>query len=340
MPQKIKSFLLNLLLVIGSVLFVLLCAEIFLRYYLDLGGEKVDNYVERRAFHDMDPGLGWRSSPGIYRHAPFEPGKDQIVYSIAEDGTRFARENNEVRPEADTKIAVVGGSFSFGYAVSDWDTFSWQLQERMPKYNVVNYSVTAFGTYQSFLRIKEIESQLKPGDIVLYGFIDHHQGRNVASNDWLMGMIPRMRTMRGQFPHVVYDGEELVRKDFYLKKLPFTRNSALFTVANHFYVKSYLQSRDGGDTGVFQREATLDLLEEMNRYFSGKGFHFYSVYLLGTRKDRPFYLKSFSERDIPFIDCHHKLKDHLIVVGDGHPNGELHKKYAGCIQKRLRSDFH
>ena len=135
----------------------------------------------------FDPVLGWVAIPGSHVVSPYHPAGAEIHYTFLEDGSRATSEVGRTGPY---DLVLLGGSYTQGRAVSDWDTFGWKLQSAFPELKVGNFGVGAYGTYQSLLMLRSLYQRGLEPEIVIYGLIDHHQVRNIAHFDWLM-MISR-----------------------------------------------------------------------------------------------------------------------------------------------------
>ena len=68
-----------------------------------------------------------------------------------------------------TKVAVVGGSTTFGTRVRDSDTWPWLLQEKLGKrYSVINYGVPGYTTAEAIIQMALIIPEEKPQVVVFY----------------------------------------------------------------------------------------------------------------------------------------------------------------------------
>ena len=132
--------------------------------------------------YQPDSALGWKHKEGEYRFPAFSPLGRGVRMRFEPDGSR----STGARPGAGGgTIAIVGGSFTEGFAISDHETFAWKLQERFPSMRVRNYGHGGYGTYQSLLLLEQVLSQRPAPVMALYGFFEGHEIRNVATADWL-----------------------------------------------------------------------------------------------------------------------------------------------------------
>ena len=79
-------------------------------------------------------------------------GWKDIKLSTDSNGFR----NSNLNPAAKFKILTVGDSFTFGYQVSDSDTWQSCLNKKFQNHGFVNAGVFGYGTYQALLRSQEI----------------------------------------------------------------------------------------------------------------------------------------------------------------------------------------
>lgn len=166
-----KKYALNILVSLGSLLFMFLVMEITTRI---VDGEYTfKNYLNeaRTLFQaaypvQYDSDLGWIPKPGA-------TGEDNIwgtTVTILDDGIRsngsnhpYPQENGET-----TKILTVGDSFTFGDQVSDHETWP-AILETLSGNQVLNAGVFGYGIDQAFLRAQKLLEQHNP-NILVFSF--------------------------------------------------------------------------------------------------------------------------------------------------------------------------
>jgi len=79
-----------------------------------------------------------------------------------------------------TRILVLGDPFTFGDNVSDHETYSHQLQLRLPMTEIINLGVHGYGHDQMLILLKEEGLKHKP-DIIILGFIQADMRRNLLN---------------------------------------------------------------------------------------------------------------------------------------------------------------
>ena len=153
---------------------------------------------------EPDPVLGWRNKPGSYRIPRHVPTGVETSFTIRPGGWRATSQTETHRRNV---MAVVGCSFTQGSAVADQDTFAWKLQESFPEWEVRNYGTGAYGTYQCLLILERL---FKAGDrpgLVVYGFYEDHENRNVAEPMWLRGLMQYSHQGFAGVPYCTLDGD-------------------------------------------------------------------------------------------------------------------------------------
>ena len=79
--------------------------------------------------YQPDSALGWKHKEGEYRFPAFSPLGKGVRMHFQGDGSRSTSERTGAGGDS---IAIFGGSFTEGFAISDDQTFAWKLQERFP----------------------------------------------------------------------------------------------------------------------------------------------------------------------------------------------------------------
>jgi len=136
-----------------------------------------------------DPVLGWVNIPeSTGRHR--KPFVYDVTYHIDEFGHRPT-----TAPYDRPKILILGDSYTFGQGVEDAEPFPSRLQERFPDFKVVNGGVSAWGTGQALLALRQYLAQYSDIKLVVYQFITADLERNYRRQSWL-DHIARSRGLR------------------------------------------------------------------------------------------------------------------------------------------------
>jgi hypothetical protein len=162
------------------------------------------HYLDRvRGAEVYSERYGWKLRPGFA--APLH----DVPTTVNARGYRGAAHPYEKTP-GKTRIVMLGDSVTFGSWVRDFETFSYLLEHRSDRYEVVNLAVEGYGTDQELLMLEEEGLRYHPDVVVL----------NVCvANDPLDNLLPdwwhRRRT-----PYSTWDGRRLEQHDDHLRLSP------------------------------------------------------------------------------------------------------------------------
>jgi hypothetical protein len=276
-----------------------------------------------------DPFLGWRNKEGSYLYPSYVLGENKIQVTILPNGTRLTGFPTE---KADKQIVFLGGSFTFGSAISDHETFTWKLQENFPEIKMLNYGAGAFGTYQSLLLLEEVLSTNSAPLAIFYGLINGHEMRNVAGAIWLRDLARFSRRGQVSVPFAtVNDKNELVRHKPQTYSISFlSRHLSTVNVVQELYMKISTWKRESRKRVVTQR-----VLIEMDKLSRKFGAEFRPVLLLMDESTQKSYHQFFQKNGIQFIDCNYAMEPQFRVPGEGHPNEKLNTLWAHCISNSI-----
>jgi hypothetical protein len=126
-----------------------------------------------------DAVYGFRHVPGVAgRHA--KPESFDVTYTIDASGNRVTPD-----PEAAVgRVLTLGGSFTFGHGVEDFESWPWLLGKAWSDVKVVNLAVMGWGTGHALLSLEAELNHSQPL-LVLYGWIPRHKARNYVRASWV-----------------------------------------------------------------------------------------------------------------------------------------------------------
>lgn len=279
--------------------------------------------------HEPDPVLGWRAIPGSYVVPPYASGSPPIRITMLPDGTRTTGPSP---PEPTKTIAFLGGSYTQGWAVSDHETFPWMIQEAFPQYRIRNHGLGGYGTYQSLLVLERLLTSQEPPDRVFYGFMWHHDVRNVADPDFLRLLNSYSRRNMVSIPYCSQGsrGDLVCHPPTPYRQLPFREYLALANSLEQLVLNLSARRR-----AAQADEVTDKLLVRMNELAARHATRFEVVLLDFPPEATTRQVAFFEDRKIAFLDCTATLSDDLRVPGEGHPNGKMHARWASCISSTI-----
>jgi hypothetical protein len=278
------------------------------------------------ALHGPDPVLGWTNRPGVYVIPSYTPSGDAIQVTFEQDGRR--RSSPEPPRPGNPDLVFLGGSFTQGWAIDDDETFAWKVQAARPGWNVRNHGVAGYGTYQSLLLLERLVAAIPKPRLVIYGFVDHHELRNIAPRGWLalLSSFPDRGQTALPFAELAPGGGLVRHPPIRHPRLPLRHVSALVTRLEWWI--AHLRERPHPDQ---RRKITREILRTMARESHEHGAELHVVLLTATDVMRRRYADMMREDGIALVDCSRELTPRFRVVGEGHPNGRLHSLWAECM---------
>ena len=319
----------NVLLLLLACLISLLAAEAILRF---MGYEPwiLKPYANRPSIHKYDPVMGWTMKEGSFFLPPYHPSGTDIRSSFLKDGMRKSHISQTDGGDRRQKFILVGGSFTQGWAISDNETFPWKLQESLPQIEFMNYAVAGYGTYQSLLTLERVLPTIRNPKVVIYGFITHHEDRNLASAN-RMEALARASRKEVYVPFVTINNGHLVRQQaLRSSSWPLTEYSSTLTLLQKAFMKLKVMERQ-----TDKQQVTEQLLIEMRKLCEQYQTSLFVIVLSGTERKINHYMKFLENNNISAANCTYPLTEDMRVKGEGHPNGKHNSKWATCIKKAL-----
>jgi hypothetical protein len=318
------------ILILFSIILSLLIIELLLRII----GFKPWNYekteTKNQVIFKFDPNIGWVSKKGIYELTINDKKKTKIKLKIQENGNRHIG-NEDLQKN---KIIFIGGSFTQGWGVNDNETFSYSIQKKFPDFSIYNFGQSGYGGLQSLMLLKKEIKNLKSSKLIIYGFINHHEQRNVARSRWLEILLKYSKRGYKEIPKIPYatlnkKDELIYHKPVSYIRLPLRDKLAFITLLEKFYMKQTTKYRKN-----IQKNVTKKIFIEMNK-ISKKNQSNFLVVNLNSSND---YEKILIDNNIKFVDCGLELTADLSVPNDFHPNVKAHSLYGACISEYIKKN--
>jgi hypothetical protein len=317
------------------VLFVcLLVSEIALRiFWPDLGLGRMDK-GDGMSFHELDPTLGWTPKAGHFEMLPMISTGETIHVTNWPGGRRATSIRQKPgRP----KLLLVGCSFTQGWAVSDEDTFPWKLQQRFPRLEVQNYGVAGYGTYQCLLLLEKLLAEQARPALVMYGFVDHHEKRNLGLGEWVYFLRQSANMETVALPYCTLDaaGHLQRHEPDHFRVIPLRNWLATAACIELLSMKHRTRGREDQ-----ARPVTKALLVAMRDLCRSHGVPFMVTLFRASGKTKNEYLRFLKAQKIEAVDSIIPPdRVDLRVIGDGHPNGQGYElcveNMAPALEKRL-----
>jgi hypothetical protein len=163
---------------LGSIFFILLCAEIIMRFTWEMGG-----WVKRPIY---------RKSVNPYLRYEFLPGAKSGNISINSDGFR-GPEYSIAKPVNTFRIIMLGDSEPFSFMLPENDTLPVQLENLLNqksgslRYEILNFGVEGYSTFQELEMLKTKGLKYTP-DLIILNYIlnDPEPGEYYFNKTFLM----------------------------------------------------------------------------------------------------------------------------------------------------------
>ena len=178
--------------------------------------------TERADFWAYDDLLGWAHRPG--QHGRFVHPDFSVEVKISSQGLRDAEYPYERTSKH--RMLVLGDSFGWGFGVEQDEVFSEILERRHPDWEIINASVSGYGTDQQLLYLERRGRRFAP-DVVLLLFNDSDFENNSSGVQYWHNK-----------PFFALDGERVI-----LKNQPVPRPTLKQRLDRFFVGKTYLLSR-------------------------------------------------------------------------------------------------
>ena len=318
----------NLSLLFFSIIILLLLIEIILR---TTGSEprKINNFTLNEPLTNTpDDVLGWSPKVGHHKFNPWSQDGKTTYLTIQEDKSRFTGSKN-----INKKIVFIGGSVTLGWAVSDHETFTSIIQNKTNNYKVLNYGAGGYGGYQSLLWLEKIFKNNNEIKLVIYGYIPHHEVRNVAAGSWmyLLSYFSTRGFVKVPYASIDKNNNLIKNKPIEYINLPFGDKSALIAKLEKRIMKLKSYSREKK-----KFEISKAIINEMVK-ISEKNNSKFKLLILENLTDSKLkkYSKFVKENNISMINCRAPQGEGYYVKGDGHPSYLAHQKIANCIYEKV-----
>ncbi len=328
MSERLKK----VVVVLFSIVFALVLAEIFLRLLGFQPLEMQPFFIESEPKGTMipDSSLGLKLNPGT-----FKVTMNHVLEYKATHLPDSTRTTGFRGPGSSPEIWVYGCSFTYGMGVNDEETFAYRLQDELgDSMRVVNKGVPGYGNVQALVELKK--STDKPLAVIL-GYAAFHNERNVMAPLYGMhlkygflesdpgGDLQGQFLGKSRFP-VVRDGEltDLPIDDLY-HHLPFSKSLAL--------MRALQDIRDSNASRIDMSQATLSCIKELHKECKEKEIPFGVFSVVEDKKTRET-LERFREEGIPtaaiapdvLSDSRYNNQPH-----DSHPNSLAHQIFSDSL---------
>ncbi len=281
-----------------------------------------------------DPVIGWVNKKVAINIPSFSSHRQTIAITHKDDGRRITSASQTPIPENNPQIIIVGGSLSYGYGLSDEETWPWLLQRKLSSYKVLNYSTPGYGTYQALLMLERVLPKLSSPKIVIYGFLEHHLVRNVAPPSW-RALLNRDRRKTVCIPYVDVDQDGNIIRHPPVSSCPWPLSKSLAIVKfaeimfwTNFQGREYFQEMD-----IAWQHIMVEMRDLCARYECRL---IVAVLHIAHQTEKNFYTDFLALHNIKGIDCDLPSSEALKLEKDpNHPNHKANEIWAHIIGKTI-----
>ena len=271
----------------------------------------------------LDPQLGWNNRPTIRKPLITAAGRRHTITNLG-NGARTTGESLTSKDASFRRdVIFIGCCFTYGFGLSDEETFAWKVQAARPDWKVHNFGVNGYGTCQGYMLLKRLferEKWHKP--VVIYGFLALHEERNVRDYLWHFGLSTRSSSGEALLPSCMIDsaGAIVFNPPRSYPQLPLRYNLAVIPIIEKLYLKF-----DGAPLARQKRQVTEQLLVEMEALTAAHSGRF-GVLLFDTGDARiGDYEQFFKRRNTQVIGVYRSDPNSTdsLTQSDGHPDNRM-----------------
>lgn len=134
-----------------------------------------------QTFFKPHPSLGYSHYPGQFKLTlggsyVFTATRGENLYRITHPVMQTPSDNGNKE-----EIWIFGDSVTYGWSVNDDESYPWLLQKEFPKYEVMNFGVSGYGTLHSLIQLKEELQKKRAPRIVVLAYASWHDPRILLS---------------------------------------------------------------------------------------------------------------------------------------------------------------
>jgi hypothetical protein len=291
----------------------------------------VDVAVEPKGnFFTKDSEVGYKQLPGKFKvtlNGNYSFNATHLNNSFRITHPLNTYNHSSKKPE----IWIFGCSFTYGWSLNDSETYPWLLQEKLPKYEIVNFGVNGYGTVQSLIQFKEALKQGNKPKIAVIAYAGFHDRRNTLVRQrrkelaaWSkLGVLLQPDARLNGENNFTYSMVKAEYREFPLMRF-FALSNFLDNGYNRFEMKLYRS-----------HEVSKAIIEEFNRVAEAKGV---KLVVAGINSGSAKMLQELSQEGIATTDISVDLKipSNNNLPHDSHPSAIANRQYAEKLEGFLQ----
>ena len=347
--MKARTAALSLAVLLISLFLSFFLAEYFVRFFFP---QDVSGSWRVQDTHGM-----WvNKTAGVARH---QFGKKLVEYRFGEYHNRVTSDKDAFKNPNLKPILVLGDSFTFGWLLSDADTFISKLTEKYPNFRFINSAAGGFGSADYLRYVESYCKKISPEKIFIF-FTGTEYSRTLESN---LYSLNQGALVRGR--------NEINRMKQYANLLPYysqlLENSHLLSLARRVFLTELrradnLEARPSlvgtelpkNKVTAQETELVDSVLAELHlesRRCAQDVFFFHlgvndlksARYPMGSALKRLTLLykeeiKLFDLGAKRFMDIYRASKDDYTIANDGHPNALGAELIYSALEEIIREN--
>ena len=334
-PARRKSVPFYLIYSLCLLLFTAVMAEALAR----LTGHRP--WIVKQADIKVEPGGRlFQTHPTLgYTHLPgqFKITLDGVFTYEATNLSNTLRISHPLDPyparDDKKEIWVFGDSITYGQSVNDRGTFCWQLQERVPNYEFVNFGVQGYGNLQSLIQLREALQARKTPRLVILVYASWQDVRNtfIRARRKMLSVADSLGPVNQPYARLNDDGSLDIRTDsLQYREFPLMHYSAFMNAVEEAYDRYE-------ERHARSHEVTKAIIKEMARECQAHGI----VMAVASLTVDPVsddmlafcQMEGLKTTNI-WVDLTKRENNNLPY--DSHPNASAHRLYAEKLELFLR----
>lgn len=329
-PQRLsrkKRFLFAIIISSFTTMSLLFLGEMIMR-------RRVGPWVFDPAILSLEPPGTYNLKDSALGYSP-RPGKVKVTlagpYSFTithlPNGLRITHPLDTYPGESKQEIWIFGCSLTEGWTVNDADTYPWLLQEKLRRYEVVNFGVGGNSTVQSLIQFREALQNRKRPPLVILSYASIHDPRNTLAPAWRKRItnsaVQRIEDIR--MPYVRQSGDtttEILYESVEYHEVPFARYSALANSLDDTYNRLLGKTYHSHDVSkvLIEEFSNLCKANRIDFIVAGIGFDSTTAEMLEYCKGRGIATVDIS------VDP--RIKENTNLPYDAHPSAVANRQYA------------
>lgn len=301
-------------------------------------------WVSKPAQVRVEPGgMFFRAHPTLgYTHLPGQfsvtlSGSYVFRATNLENTLRVTHPLNTYNGEATKKeVWIFGDSVTYGWSVSDEETYPWLLQEKLPDYEVVNFGVSGYGTVHSLIQLREALASRRPPHVLVLAYASWLDVRNTFIRERRKALMTskHLGPINQPYARFTEDGRLQIFMDTVeYREFPLMRYSALMHAVEEAYNRYE-------ERHARSHEVTKALAKEMIELCRANKIEMVLATLTSDATTADI-VEYFKGEGVPVVDIYvdRLAKENNNLPYDSHPSAVAHRAYARKLEAFLKENL-